>query len=84
MKSCLSSLLVLVVSLSVGAEPFVEGHVRLESGQPVAGAQVRLFDLADLAAGPLAGATTDATGAFTLSAGAAGQAVPQGVTLGQN
>ena len=84
MQSCLSILLGLVVSLSVGAEPLVEGHVRLESGQPVAGAQVRLFDLADLAAGPIARATTDATGAFALAAGATGQAIPQGFTLGQN
>ena len=84
MQSCISILLGLVLSLSVGAEPLVEGHVRLESGQPVAGAQVRLFDLADLAAGPIAETTTDATGSFALSFAGAGQARPQGFALGQN
>ncbi len=50
------------------AEPLVEGRVRLTSGEPAAGAQVRLFDLADLRAAPLA-ATTDGSGHFTLSLG---------------
>ena len=33
------------------AEPLLEGRVRLESGEPVADAQVRLFDLTDLRQG---------------------------------
>ena len=44
----------------------VEGRVRLDSGAPVPRAQVRLFDLTDLRAGPLA-ATTDESGHFTLT-----------------
>ena len=49
-----------------GAESLVEGRVRLSSGEPVVGAQVRLFDLTDLRAAPLA-ATTDESGRFGLS-----------------
>ena len=84
MKSCISILLVLVLNLSVGAEPLVEGYVRLESGQPVAGAQVRLFDLADLRS--WVGATADETGSFALPLGALpGAAVqPEGFNLGSN
>ena len=48
------------------AESQVEGRVRLGSGVPVPGAQVLLFDLADLRAAPLA-ATTDRSGQFALS-----------------
>ena len=84
MKSCISLLLVLVVSLSVGAEPLLEGRVRLSSGQPAAGVQVRLFDLADLRS--WVGATTDETGSFALPVGALpGAAVqPEGFNLGSN
>ncbi|MCY3758356.1 MAG: T9SS type A sorting domain-containing protein, partial [Acidobacteria bacterium] len=67
-----------------GAEPLIEGRVRLTSGAPVAGAQVRVFDLADLRAAPI-GATTDQSGHFTLSLGALpGTALPEGFELGSN
>ena len=84
MQSYLSILLGLVLSLSVGAEPLVEGQVRLASGQPVAGAQVRLFDLADLRS--WVGTTTDETGSFALPLGALpGAAVqPEQFSLGSN
>ena len=50
------------------AQPLVEGRVRLSSGQPAAGAQVRLFDLSDLRRS--LATTTDETGYFALSSGA--------------
>ena len=43
----------LMLSTSVGAEPLLEGRVRLDSGEPVADAQVRIFDLTDLRQGAL-------------------------------
>ena len=43
----------LMSGVSVGADPLIEGRVRLDSGEPVADAQVRLFDLTDLRQGPL-------------------------------
>ena len=58
MKSLISSLIGLVLSVSVGAEPLLEGRVRLSSGQPATGVQVRLFDLTDLRR--FVGTTTDA------------------------
>ena len=74
----------LLLSVSVSAEPLLEGQVRLESGQPVANAQVRLFDLTKLHQS--VGTTTDETGHFTLSlpTSAPGSALPQGFALGQN
>ncbi len=67
-----------------GAEPRIEGRVRLPSGAPAAGAQVRLFDLADLRAAPV-GATADPSGHFTLSLGAVpGTALPEPFELGSN
>ena len=69
-----------------GAGPQVEGRVRLSSGEPAIGAQVRLFDLTDLRAPPLA-ATTDASGHFELSLEglpAALSAVPERFELGPN
>ena len=74
----------LLVSISVSAEPLLEGRVRLSSGQPVANAQVRLFDLTNLHQS--VGTTTDETGHFALSlpAAAPGSALPQGFALGQN
>ena len=50
MQRILSSLMVIgaVFSVQAGAEPMIEGQVRLASGELVAGAQVRLFDLRDL------------------------------------
>ncbi len=67
-----------------GAEPLVEGRVRLDSGQPAAGAQVLLFDLADLRSPPVA-AMTDERGWFALpSAAFPGRAVPERFELGAN
>ena len=64
------SLLLWLITLlaRAGAEPLVEGRVLLESGPPVAGARVLLFDLADLRSPPVA-ATTDERGWFALSSG---------------
>ena len=64
MKSLIGSFIGLVLSISVGAEPLLEGQVRLSSGQPAAGVQVRLFDLTDLRR--FVGTTTDETGHFAL------------------
>ena len=81
--------LFLVAGLSAGsaaAGPQVEGRVRLLSGEPVVGAQVRLFDLNDLQAAPLA-ATTDASGRFqlTLEGSPTGRsALPDRFDLGVN
>lgn len=73
----------LALSVPVVAEPFVEGRVRLASGQPAVAAQVLLFDLTDLRRGPVARATTDAVGHFAL-ASLGGPALPPGFALGQN
>ncbi|MCY3738599.1 MAG: T9SS type A sorting domain-containing protein [Gemmatimonadaceae bacterium] len=80
------SLILWLVALltRVGAEPLGEGRVRLDSGQPVSGAQVLLFDLADLRAPPVA-ATTDEAGRFALPPGVLpGRAVPERFGLGAN
>ena len=75
--------LVFVVSLS--AEPLFEGQVRLESGEPVADAQVRIFDLSDLRQGAIARAMTDGTGYFALPLVAlTGRALPARFALGPN
>ena len=72
------------LGLGVGAEASsreqVLGQVRLGGGLPVAGAQVMLFDLADLRRGAVAQTITDASGSFALPL--AGR--PNGVVLGQN
>ena len=65
------------------AESQVEGRVRLGSGVPVPGAQVLLFDLADLRAAPLA-ATTDRSGHFTLPLATLAGALPERFELGAN
>ena len=72
MKAAIGCLIGLVFIVSVSAEPLLEGQVRLESGQPVADAQVRLFDLTNLRQGAVARAMTDGRGYFALplSAGA--------------
>ena len=86
MQRILSSLMVLgaLFSVQAGAEPMVAGHVRLASGEPVAGAHVRLFDLRDLRS--WVGTTTDETGSFALPLAALpGAAVqPQQFHLGEN
>ena len=82
---CLVGLLVSVQASPV-SPPVVEGHVRLPDGSPVAGAQVVLFDVADLRRGPVGQATTDEAGTFALPLAAAGGAwvLPRAVALGQN
>ena len=83
----IGSLIVLGTLLGVqaGAEPMVAGQVRLASGEPVAGAQVRLFDLSDLQRGAIARALTDGTGYFALPLAAlSGRALPERFALGPN
>ena len=85
MNSLTSSLIGLVLSVSVGAEPLLEGRVRLESGEPVADAQVRIFDMTDLRQGAIARALTDGRGYFALPLAAlGGQALPARFALGPN
>ena len=86
MKSLISSLIGLALSVSVGAESLLEGRVQLSSGQPAIGVQVRLFDLTDLRR--FVGTTTDGTGHFALPlrafSTARGTALPTDFALGQN
>ena len=86
MKLFIGGLIGLVLSVSVGAEPLIEGRVRLSSGQPAVGVQVRLFDLTDLRR--FVGTTTDEAGRFALPlrafSTARGTALPTGFVLGQN
>ena len=86
MQRMIGSLIVLgmVLGVQAGAEPMVAGPVRLASGEPVAGAHVRLFDLRDLRS--WVGTTTDETGSFALPLGALpGAAVqPTQFRLGEN
>ena len=66
-------------------QPLLEGQVRLRSGEPVANAQVAIFDLANLRPGVVAYATTDAAGYFVLPISTRpGSVLPQQFTLGQN
>ena len=86
MKALIGSFIGLVLSVSVGAEPLLEGRVRLSSGQPAAGVQVRLFDLTDLRR--FVGTTTDESGHFALPlrtfSADRSTALPTGFALGQN
>ena len=86
MQSFMVSLLGLVLSVSVGAEPLLKGRVWLASGPPAAGVQVRLFDLTDLRRS--VGTTTDEAGHFALRLQAFSTdrrtALPQDFALGQN
>ena len=86
MKSFMVSLLGLVLSVSVGAEPLLKGRVWLASGPPAAGVHVRLFDLTDLRRS--VGTTTDEAGYFALPLQALSTdrptALPQDFALGQN
>ena len=85
MKAAIGWLIGLVFVVSASAEPLFEGRVRLESGEPVADAQVRLFDLSDLRQGAIARALTDGTGYFALPLAAlTGQALPARFALGPN
>ena len=85
MKSLIGSFIGLGLSVSVGAEPLLEGQVILSSGQPATGMQVMLFDLSDLQRGAIARTTTDATGSFAVAVSRArSRALPDGFALGQN
>ena len=84
MKPLAVYLISLLASVSAASadEPTVSGQVRLVDGSAVAGAQVLLFDVADLRRGALGRATTDADGQFALPLGASG--LPTRFALGQN
>ena len=85
MKAAVGCLVGLVFGISASAEPLLEGRVRLESGQPVADAQVQLFDLTNLRQGAIARAMTDGTGYFALPLAApTGRALPARFALGPN
>ena len=85
MKVAIGCLIGLVFVVSVSAEPLLEGQVRLESGEPVADAQVRIFDMTDLRQGAIARALTDGTGYFALPLAAlGGRALPARFALGPN
>ena len=85
MKSLIGSLIGLMLSVSVSAESLLEGRVRLASGEPVADAQVRIFDLSDLRQGAIAHAMTDGTGYFALPLAAlVGTRLPERFALGPN
>ena len=72
MKSCTGIFIGLLLSVSVGAKPLLEGRVRLASGEPVAPAQIAVFDMTDLRQGVIARAMTDGTGYFALPLAALG------------
>ena len=81
---CLMGLM-LSVQANTAQQSTVSGQVRLADGRPVAGAQVTLFDLADLHQGVVARAMTDESGYFALPlASLGGSALPQGFALGHN
>ena len=84
MKLFIGCFIGLMLSVHVGAEPTLEGRVRLSSGQPAAGVQVRLFDLTDLRR--FVGTTTDEAGFFALSLQtlSGSTALPTDFALGQN
>ncbi len=85
MKAAIGCLIGLVFVVSASAEPLLEGRVRLDSGEPVADAQVQLFDLSDLRQGAIARAMTDGTGYFALPLSAlTGRALPARFALGPN
>ena len=86
MKAISGCLIGLILVVSVSAEPLLEGRVRLDSGEPVAGVQVRLFDWTDLRR--FVSTTTDEAGHFALPlrafSTARGMALPTDFALGQN
>ena len=85
MKAISGCLIGLVFVISASAEPLLEGRVRLESGEAVADAQVRLFDMTDLRRGAIARVLTDGTGYFALPLAAlGGRALPERFELGPN
>ena len=77
--------LLVFVHAGTAQQSTVSGQVRLADGRPVAGAQVTLFDLADLHQGAVARAMTDESGYFALPlASLGGSALPQEFALGHN
>ena len=85
MQFLMSLFVGLLLGVIVSAESLLEGRVRLDSGAPVADAQVRLFDMTDLRQGAVARAQTDGTGYFALSLAALrGSALPEDFALGPN
>ena len=83
MRSIIGCLMGLIFVGDASAESLVEGRVRLASGQPVGGAQVRLFAETDVSRSIRA--TTDETGYFALPLAALSTtALPQQFYLGQN
>ena len=85
MQFALAVFVGLLLSSPVVAEPMVEGLVRFSTGEAASSAQVLVFDLTALERGPVAQATTDASGYFALSlASWGGRALPDGFALGQN
>ena len=80
---CLVGLLVSVQASPV-SPPVISGQVRLSDGLPVAGAQVVLFDVADLRRGAVGQATTDEAGTFALPLTGGAWVLPSEVALGQN
>ena len=85
MKTAIVCLISLLFVVSASAESLFEGRVRLESGEPVADAQIAIFDMADLRQGAIARAMTDGTGYFALPLAAlGGQALPEQFALGPN
>ena len=77
--------LLVFVHNGTAQEQTISGQVRLADGRPVAGADVALFDLADLPQGAVVRATTDESGYFTLPLASLGRsALPQGFALGPN
>ena len=67
---------------AIEPEPRLEGWVRLASGQPAAGVQVRLFNLTDPRRS--VGTTADEEGYFALAAPHLADTRPQGFALLQN
>ena len=83
MKSLMVCLMGLMVFVQAGTvqQPTVSGQVRLSDGLPVVGAQVILFDLADLRRGVVAREMTDESGNFALPLV---PSLPEGFVLGAN
>ena len=85
MKTAIGCLIGLVFVVSASAEPLLEGRVRLASGEPVANAQIAVFDMSALRQGAIARAMTDGTGYFALPLAAlGGPALPAQFALGPN
>ncbi len=85
MKAANVCLIGLMFVVCASAEPLLEGRVRLESGEPVADAQVRIFDMTDLRQGAIARAQTNGTGYFALPLAAlGGRALPARFALDPN